>query len=179
MPKPTYHIPQPKRLRRIRHSFAWIDHRLLRSEFVHAMTHQDQSLYLFLALAADQNGVSFYRREKASDILGLDLREFEVARDRLIRMDLLAFDPYSATSANGFYQLLPVDGRPPDFASMTPAAPAPSHGEGPPPMPPRIAPARSHGAAAPPSVSNHAPAAAWPASAAELATRLAAAFRTI
>src|SRR5450432_803442 len=123
MSKPTYCIPQPQRLRHIQHSFAWIDHRLLRSGFLQTMTHQDQSLYLFLALAADCNGVSFYRKEKACNILGLDFGEFEVARDRLITMGLIAFQTYSALSVNGFYQLLPVDGRPPDFASARPAAP--------------------------------------------------------
>jgi hypothetical protein len=125
MSKPAYCIPQPQRLRRIQHSFAWIDHRLLRSGFVQTMTHQDQSLYLFLALAADRNGVSFYRKEKICNILGLDFGEFEVARDRLIDMGLIAFQTYSALSVNGFYQLLPVDGRPPDFASATPAVSAP------------------------------------------------------
>jgi hypothetical protein len=125
MSKPTYCIPQPQRLRRIQHSFAWIDHRLLRSGFLQTMTHQDQSLYLFLALAADRNGVSFYRKEKICSILGLDFGEFEVARDRLINMGLIAFQTYSALSVNGFYQLLPVDGRPPDFASATPVVSAP------------------------------------------------------
>jgi hypothetical protein len=125
MSKPTYCIPQPQRLRRIQHSFAWIDHRLLRSGFVQIMTHQDQSLYLFLALAADRNGVSFYRKEKACHVLGLDFGEFEVARDRLTNMGLIAFQTYSALSVNGFYQLLPVDGRPPDFASATPVVAAP------------------------------------------------------
>jgi hypothetical protein len=125
MSKPTYCIPQPQRLRRIQHSFAWIDHRLLRSGFLQTMTHQDQSLYLFLALAADRNGVSFYRKEKICNILGLDFGEFEVARDRLVNMGLIAFQTYSALSVNGFYQLLPVDGRPPDFASATPVVSAP------------------------------------------------------
>ncbi|KPK48696.1 MAG: hypothetical protein AMK72_06285 [Planctomycetes bacterium SM23_25] len=108
-------IPQPSRVRKIESSFAWIDHRLLRSGFLQVMTHQDQSLYLFVALAADRNGVSFYRREKICEILGLEATTFEVARDRLITMGLIAFKPYSALSPNGFYQVLPVDGRPPDF----------------------------------------------------------------
>ena len=112
------HLPQPSRVRKIEHSFAWIDHRLLRNGFLEVMTHADQSLYLFLALAADRNGVSFYRREKICERLGMDLNDFHVARDRLITMGLLAFQPYSALSPNGFYQLLPVDGRPPDFAAQ-------------------------------------------------------------
>ena len=185
MSKPTYCIPQPQRLRRIQHSFAWIDHRLLRSGFVQTMTHQDQSLYLFLALAADRNGVSFYRKEKASNILGLEFGEFEVARDRLISMDLIAFQSYSALSVNGFYQLLPVDGRPPDFASAPPAPP--------PPNAPRVRSPRTSPTsrtAAPPSTSSTSSTGssqagsagspqAPPPSAADLASRLAAAFRTV
>src|ERR1019366_9863416 len=62
MPKPRYHIPEPQRLRRIAESFAWIDHRLLRNGYLAVMTHQEQSLYLFLTLVADRHGVSFYRQ---------------------------------------------------------------------------------------------------------------------
>jgi hypothetical protein len=186
MSKPTYCIPQPQRLRRIQHSFAWIDHRLLRSGFLQTMTHQDQSLYLFLALAADRNGVSFYRKEKACNILGLDFGEFEVARDRLINMGLIAFQSYSALSVNGFYQLLPVDGRPPDFASATPAVSPPL------PNAPRVRSPRTSPTsrtAAPPSTSStsstgssqagSAGSPQAPPSAADLASRLAAAFRTV
>ena len=113
----NYHVPQPSRVRKIERSFAWIDHRLLRHGFLQVMTHAEQGLYLFLALAADRNGVSFYRREKICDLLDLDAHAFEVARDRLIGLGLLAFQPYSVLSPNGFYQLLPVDARPPDFAA--------------------------------------------------------------
>jgi hypothetical protein len=194
MSKPTYCIPQPQRLRSIQHSFAWIDHRLLRSGFLQTMTHQDQSLYLFLALAADRNGVSFYRKEKACNILGLDFGEFEVSRDRLLDMGLIAFQTYSALSVNGFYQLLPVDGRPPDFASATPAAAAPS--SDPPARRPRAS-LTSGTAATPQAGSTSSPQAgstsatgstgspraasaqAPPTSVADLASRLAAAFRTV
>jgi hypothetical protein len=111
-----YCIPQPQRVRRIEKSFAWIDHRLLRNGYLPVMTHQEHALYLFLALAADRHGVSFYRKEKICDATGLDWVQFEVARDRLIDFKLIAFEPYSALTPNGYYQVLPVDGRPPDFA---------------------------------------------------------------
>jgi len=123
--KPRYFIPQPQRVRRITHSFAWIDHRLLRSGFMQVMTHQDQSLYLFLNLVADRNGVSFYRKEKICDLLDLDFGQFEVARDRLIHLGLVAFTPYSALTVNGFHQVLPVDGQPVDFAAVDCAAARP------------------------------------------------------
>jgi len=109
-----YCIPQPQRVRRIEKSFAWIDHRLLRNGFLPVMTHQDQALYLFLVLAADRHGVSFYRKEKICDTTGLDWVQFEAARDRLIDFKLIAFEPYSALTPNGYYQVLPVDGRPLD-----------------------------------------------------------------
>jgi len=111
-----YCIPQPRRVRRIETSFAWIDHRLLRNGYLSVMSHHDQGLYLFLVLAADRHGVSFYRKEKICDALGLAWRDFEVARDRLIDLGLIAFEPYSALTPNGYYQVLPVDGRPRDFA---------------------------------------------------------------
>lgn len=111
---PTPHVVQPQRVRKIENSFAWIDHRLLRNGYLAAMTHQDQSLYLFLVLVADRHGVSFYRKEKICDQLGLDFQQFEVARDRLIDLKLIAFERYSALTPNGYYQVLPVDGTPPD-----------------------------------------------------------------
>jgi hypothetical protein len=124
MSKPIYRVPQPHRLRQIQGSFAWIDHRLLRNGFLPVMTHQDQSLYLFLSLVADRNGVSFYRKEKICDRLGLDFRQFEIARDRLINLGLLAFDPYSGLTVNGFYQLLQIDHQAPDLSTQAPAQPS-------------------------------------------------------
>ena len=50
------------------------------------------------ALVADRHGVSFYRQEKICDLLGLDAQAFAVARDRLVELQLLAFEPYSVTS---------------------------------------------------------------------------------
>ncbi len=111
----TVHIPQPESVRRIEKSFAWIDHRLLRNGYLQVMTHEEHGLYLFLALAADRNGVSFYRQEKICDILGLDFGPFHIARDRLIDLKLIAFAPYSITTPNGFYQVLPITGQAPDF----------------------------------------------------------------
>jgi len=111
-----YCIPQPQRVRRIEKSFAWIDHRLLRNGYLQVMTHQDQAMYLFLILAADRHGVSFYRKEKICDALGLDWGQFEVARDRLIGLKLVAFEPYNACTPNGYYQVLPIDGQAPNFA---------------------------------------------------------------
>jgi hypothetical protein len=110
-----YHIPQPKNIRNIKGSFAWIDHRLIRNGFVKVMTHQDMVLYLFLVLVADKNGVSFYRKEKICEAVSLDYNQFEIAKDRLISMDLIAFEGYSVLSPNGYYQILPIETKAPDY----------------------------------------------------------------
>ena len=113
-----YHIPQPKNIRNIKGSFAWIDHRLMRNGFLEVMTHDDLVLYLFLILAADRNGVSFYRKEKICEAVSLDYNPFEIARDRLITMKLVAFERYSALSPNGYYQVLPIESMAPDYSKQ-------------------------------------------------------------
>jgi len=110
-----YHIPQPKKIRKINGSFAWIDHRLMRNGSIETMTHQDIALYLFLILVADKNGVSFYRKEKICEAISLDYNQFEIARDRLINMKLVAFESYSVLSPNGYYQILPIEAKAPDY----------------------------------------------------------------
>jgi hypothetical protein len=82
------------------------------------MTHEDIALYLFLTLAADRYGVSFYRKEKICDVISLDFQQFEIARDRLVDMKLIAFEPYSLLSPNGYYQVLPVQSMAPDYAGQ-------------------------------------------------------------
>ena len=109
-------IPQPGKIRKIQGSFAWIDHRLLRDGYVSIMTHEDQVLYLFLTLAADRNGVSFYRKETICKTLALSFQEFDIARDRLLDMKLMAYQPYSILSPNGHYQVLPICTPAPSFS---------------------------------------------------------------
>jgi len=111
-----YHIPQPKNTRNIKGSFAWIDHRLMRNGFMETMTHQDMALYLFLILVADKNGVSFYRKEKICEAVSLDYSQFEIAKDRLINTKLIAFEGYSVLSPNGYYQILPIENKAPDYS---------------------------------------------------------------
>jgi len=113
-----YHIPQPKNIRNLNGSFAWLDHRLMRNGFINVMTHHDMVLYLFLVLAADKNGVSFYRKEKICEAVSLDYNQFEIAKDRLISMKLIAFEGYSMLSPNGYYQVLPIEGQAPDYSKQ-------------------------------------------------------------
>lgn len=105
-------VPAPDRVRKITGSFAWIDHRLRRDGHLQRMTLEDIALYVFLVLAADRDGVSYYRKEKICDVLGLSWDQFETARARLIEREHVAFAPYRPGDVNGYHQVLPVPERP-------------------------------------------------------------------
>ena len=49
-------------------------------------------LYLFLILAADRYGLSFYSYDRICSLLHLSVDEYVAARDSLINKDLIAFD---------------------------------------------------------------------------------------
>ncbi|MCJ7541253.1 MAG: hypothetical protein MUO88_16515 [Desulfobacterales bacterium] len=89
----------PNRVRRITGSFAFIEHCFLRNGFWESLTHYELLLYLFLILAADRNGVSYYSYDKIYSLLRISLDEYLNARNALIDKDLIAFDGY-------FFQVL-------------------------------------------------------------------------
>ena len=83
----------PHRVRRIGgESFAFIPHRFLRDGFLASLDPDERGLYLFLVLAADRNGLSFYGYDRICDALGLTVEQYVEARNGLIDKDLLAFD---------------------------------------------------------------------------------------
>lgn len=105
-------VPAPDRIRRIQGSFAWLDHRLLREGHVERMTLQDLAVYVFLVLAADRTGTSFYRKDVICRKLGIDWDEFEEAKARLLERGFVAFRPFTAHDVDGFYQVLPLPEKP-------------------------------------------------------------------
>jgi hypothetical protein len=83
----------PDRVRRIdKRGFAFVPGRFLHDGFFASLSHAERSLYLFLVLAGDRNGVSFYSYDRICDALQITPDEYVVGRNRLIDMDLLAFD---------------------------------------------------------------------------------------
>jgi hypothetical protein len=73
-------------------SFAFLPHRFLRDGFFASLNPNERSLYLFLVLAADREGTSFYRYDSICSLLECTLDEYLHARNGLIDKDLLAFD---------------------------------------------------------------------------------------
>jgi hypothetical protein len=83
----------PDRLRSIGgQSFAFLPHRFLRDGFLCSLTADEQRLYLFLVLAADRNGQSFYHYDRIAAILEMVLDDYVEARNGLLAKDLIAFD---------------------------------------------------------------------------------------
>lgn len=82
----------PRRVRKIAGSFAFIEHRFLREGFWETLSHHELLLYLFLVLVADRNGLSYYGFDKICTLLRICTDEYLLARDALIKKDLIAFD---------------------------------------------------------------------------------------
>ena len=82
----------PDRVRQIEGSFGFIPHRFLTDGFLAALSQHELLLYLFLIMAADRYGLSFYSCYSICSLLGLSDDQYLNARDRLIEKDLIAFD---------------------------------------------------------------------------------------
>lgn len=99
----------PGHVRTMPRSFAWIDHGLRTRQFLRDFQPEDFALYLFLALAADQCGLSCWRLDIMERTMPMfQTRQLRNARERLVKNHLLAFRPWNSSDPDGTYQLLPV-----------------------------------------------------------------------
>ena len=80
------------RIRRIEGGFSFIPHRFLTDGFLKALSQQELLLYIFLVLAADRYGLSFYSYGRICSSLRMPLEQYSAARDGLIEKDLIGFD---------------------------------------------------------------------------------------
>jgi hypothetical protein len=99
----------PQRIRKVPNSFAWIDHRLRSDGFLERLRPEDIGLYLFLAIAADRNGLSCWRLDRIQRAMPyFDHHALGDARRRLAELDLIAYRPWRHDEPDGCYQLLSV-----------------------------------------------------------------------
>ena len=82
----------PTRVRKTGKSFCFISHRFLTDGFLQALTRHELALYVFLVLASDRNGLSFYGDKTICSILGLKGDDYIFARSCLIHKDLIMHD---------------------------------------------------------------------------------------
>ena len=85
------HPLRPQRLRHIPPSFSWVDHRLVRHEYLVRADHSAWTLYLFLVTVADAQGLSFYSDAAVGRRLIMDQVTLSAARRQLIQADLIAY----------------------------------------------------------------------------------------
>ncbi len=83
---------RPDRLRTIEKPFAWIPFKLLNSGLFGGLTDNAKLLYLFLCLAADRQGLSYYGDPKIQTYFQMNQCEIGEAKNELIQKDLLAYD---------------------------------------------------------------------------------------
>jgi hypothetical protein len=95
----------PQRVRKITGSFAFLEHRFVRDGFWTSLTHHELLLYVFLVLVADRHGLSYYSFDKICALLQLALDDYLLARNALIKKDLIAFDGH-------LFQVLSLPPRP-------------------------------------------------------------------
>jgi len=109
---------RPDRIRQTERGFAFIPNRFLHEGFFSSLSHAERSLYLFLVLAGDRNGISFYAYDRICSTIGLIPDEYLKARDSLIDKDLIALD-------GSRFQVLSLPSKP----IAHPRAPAPRRQE--------------------------------------------------
>lgn len=85
-------ILEPDRVRHIQGGFSFIPHRFLTDGFLASLDQTEILLYLFLVLASDRNGLSFYSYDAICTLLQITADAYVEARDGLIHKDLIAFD---------------------------------------------------------------------------------------
>ncbi len=85
-------VLDPARIRKTGKSFCFISHRFLTDGFLQVLTRHELALYVFLVLASDRNGLSFYSDKRICSILAFKEDEYIFARSCLIHKDLITHD---------------------------------------------------------------------------------------
>ena len=85
------HLIRPDRLRQVPTGFNWVDHRLVRHNYLERCDCTDWALYLFLVTVSDDQGLSYYSDEAICRRLRIDPAVLSAARVHLQQADLLAY----------------------------------------------------------------------------------------
>ncbi len=101
----TKKIINSKRVRRIDGGFSFIPHRFLTDGFLQALSQRELLLYLFLVLASDRHGLSYYAYDNICSLLRFTVEDYIESRNSLLEKDLIAFD-------GTLYQVLDLPSKP-------------------------------------------------------------------
>lgn len=93
------HLILPELIRKIPKSFAWIDREILWQGYIQKLKPELCTLYLFLVLVADQQGLSFYSDRRICEFLHIKKELLPRFRAELAAQGLIAYQ-------SPLYQLL-------------------------------------------------------------------------
>lgn len=85
------HLLRPDRLRQVPSGFNWVDHRLVRQNYIDRCDCVDLALYLFLITVSDDQGLSYYSDPAICRRLKIDPTALARARVHLQQADLIAY----------------------------------------------------------------------------------------
>ncbi len=85
-------ILNSSRVRKIKGSFSWIDHRFITGGFLRDLSAVEILLYFFLVTVSDRNGISFYHDDKICSLIKIGLISLGEAREGLTARSLLAYE---------------------------------------------------------------------------------------
>ena len=83
-----------------------MDARLHKQGWLALLTPEDIAVYTFLCLVADRQGVSWYRRDRIRQMLGIGQEAVWLALKRLYALDLVAYRAFGRHASDGFHQVL-------------------------------------------------------------------------
>lgn len=96
-------VLRPERLRQVPEQFSWVDQALVQHHLIDRCDSRSAALYLFLITVADAQGLSYYGASTLASRLHLSAEELALARERLIELDLIAYQA-------PLYQVLAIAG---------------------------------------------------------------------
>lgn len=105
-PPPT--PPYPDLVRKPKGRFGWLEDRLLHDRWLAELGPDATAVLVFLALAANRQGASFYGRDRIASALGMNRPAVDAALHRLRDLRLVALRPWRSGVEDGVWQLLPV-----------------------------------------------------------------------
>jgi hypothetical protein len=82
---------RPDRLRQVPTGFSWVDHRLVRQNYLERCDCVDLALYLFLITVSDAEGLSYYSDQAICRRLRIEPTALTAARVHLQKAELLAY----------------------------------------------------------------------------------------
>ncbi len=86
------HIITLDRVRRVPRQFSWVDHRLVRGNYLMKASAPAWALYLVLVTVGDEHGVSYYADRTLGRLLSLHEESIGEARRQLIEAGVIAYE---------------------------------------------------------------------------------------